>query len=163
MKPTFSTLNRRRFIRSSAALGLLAGLQRIVPAYAFEDTGLQPKAGGDSDANAIDLLIRIRISRGLRLQAGVLKSVSRHDALKPRQHPECCGRPDEPATSECWECWLHNWVGSGLHFLLVNSFVSFTPATSARRASGRIAATSPFPPRRTPSPRRQRCAARMRR
>ena len=58
MKPTFPTLTRRRFIRSSAALGLLAGLQRIVPAYAFENTGLQPKAAGDSDANAIDLLIR---------------------------------------------------------------------------------------------------------
>ena len=58
MKPTFPTLTRRRFIRCSAALGVLAGLQRIMPAYAFENTGLQPKAAGDSDANAIDLLIR---------------------------------------------------------------------------------------------------------
>ena len=58
MKPTFQPLARRRFIRCSAALGLLTGLQRIMPAYAFENTGLQPKAAEDSDANVIDLLIR---------------------------------------------------------------------------------------------------------
>ncbi|MEP6936354.1 MAG: copper resistance protein CopA, partial [Nitrospirota bacterium] len=58
MKSPFQQLNRRRFIRSSAAVGLLAGLQRLVPAYAAESPGLKPKAVGDSDANAIDLLIR---------------------------------------------------------------------------------------------------------
>ena len=58
MKSTFPILTRRRFIRSSAALGLLAGLQRIMPAYAFENTGLKAASVGDSDANAIDLLIR---------------------------------------------------------------------------------------------------------
>ena len=58
MKPTFQTLTRRRFIRSSAALGLLAGLQRIVPAYAFEDTGLKAAPVGESEANGLDLIIR---------------------------------------------------------------------------------------------------------
>jgi CopA family copper-resistance protein len=58
MKPTFQPLNRRRFIRVSAALGLLAGLQRIMPAYAFENTGLKASPVGDSEANEIDLLIR---------------------------------------------------------------------------------------------------------
>jgi len=58
MKSTFQPLNRRRFIRVSAALGLLAGLQRIMPAYAFENTGLKASPVGDSEANEIDLLIR---------------------------------------------------------------------------------------------------------
>src|ERR1035437_1836310 len=55
---TFQPLNRRRFIRASAALGLLAGLQRIMPAYAFENAGLKAGAVGDAEANGIDLLIR---------------------------------------------------------------------------------------------------------
>jgi CopA family copper-resistance protein len=55
---TFPPLNRRRFIRASAALGLLAGLQRIMPAYAFENAGLPASPVGDSEANGIDLLIR---------------------------------------------------------------------------------------------------------
>jgi CopA family copper-resistance protein len=58
MKSTFPPLNRRRFIRVSAALGLLAGLQRVMPAYAFENAGLRAGAVGDSEANEIDLLIR---------------------------------------------------------------------------------------------------------
>ena len=58
MKSTFPPLTRRRFIRASAALGLLAGLQRIMPAYAFENAGLKAGAVGDADANGIDLLIR---------------------------------------------------------------------------------------------------------
>jgi uncharacterized protein involved in copper resistance len=41
MKSTFQRLNRRRFIRVSAALGVLTGVQHIMPAYAFENTGLQ--------------------------------------------------------------------------------------------------------------------------
>ena len=55
---TFPPLNRRRFIRASAALSLLAGLQRIMPAYAVQNEG--PKAGpiGDAEPNGIDLLIR---------------------------------------------------------------------------------------------------------
>ena len=55
MKSTFSILTRRRFIQSSAALGLLAGLHHIVPAYAAESPGLKPR---DAEANGIDLLIR---------------------------------------------------------------------------------------------------------
>ncbi len=58
MKSTFQPLNRRRFIHVSTALGLLAGLQRIMPAYAFENTGLKASPVGDSEANEIDLLIR---------------------------------------------------------------------------------------------------------
>jgi CopA family copper-resistance protein len=58
MKSTFQSLNRRRFIHASTALGLLAGLQRIMPAYAFENTGLKASPVGDSGANEIDLLIR---------------------------------------------------------------------------------------------------------
>ena len=62
--------------------------------------------------------IRIRISDWSRFQTGVFKSVSRHDALQSRQQAECGGRPDEPATSECWECWLHNLrylASAGVH------------------------------------------------
>jgi FtsP/CotA-like multicopper oxidase with cupredoxin domain len=58
MKSTCQPLNRRRFIRVSAALGLLAGLQRIMPAYAGENTGLKASPVGDSEASEIDLLIR---------------------------------------------------------------------------------------------------------
>ena len=41
VKSTFQPLNQRRFIRVSAALSLLAGLQRSRPAYAFPNTGLK--------------------------------------------------------------------------------------------------------------------------
>ncbi len=58
MKSTFQPLTRRGFIRASAALGLLTGLQRIMPAYAFETTGLKASPVGDAEANGIDLLIR---------------------------------------------------------------------------------------------------------
>jgi len=58
MKSTCQPLNRRCFIRVSTALGLLAGLQRIMPAYAFENAGLPARPVGDSEANGIDLLIR---------------------------------------------------------------------------------------------------------
>jgi CopA family copper-resistance protein len=58
MKSTFQLLTRRGFIRASAALGLLTGLQRIMPAYAFETTGLKTSPVGDTEANGIDLLIR---------------------------------------------------------------------------------------------------------
>ena len=58
MTPTAQLLNRRRFIGVSAALGLLTGLQRLVPAYASEaiDTNFSP--GGDAAATQVDLLIR---------------------------------------------------------------------------------------------------------
>jgi CopA family copper-resistance protein len=55
---TFQPLNRRGFIRGSATLGLLAGLKRIMPAYAFDSTGLKASAVGDVEASEIDLLIR---------------------------------------------------------------------------------------------------------
>lgn len=58
MKSTFQPLNRRGFIRGSSALGLLAGLHRILPAYAVETTGLKASAVGDSEANGVDLLVR---------------------------------------------------------------------------------------------------------
>lgn len=58
MKSTFPPLTRRCFIRTSAALGLLAGLQRIMPAYAFESTSQKANPVGDSGANEIDLMIR---------------------------------------------------------------------------------------------------------
>jgi CopA family copper-resistance protein len=58
VKTTFELFNRRGFIRGSAALGLLAGLQRITPAYAVETSGLKASSSGDSDTNQIDLLVR---------------------------------------------------------------------------------------------------------
>lgn len=58
MKPTLQPLNRRGFIRRSAALGLLAGLHRIMPAYAFETTGLKARSVGDAEANGMELLVR---------------------------------------------------------------------------------------------------------
>ena len=61
MKPTFPSLSRRRFIRGSAALGLLAGLHRMMPAYAAAPAGLKASSVGDAEANGIDLLIREEI------------------------------------------------------------------------------------------------------
>jgi len=58
VESTFLPLTRRGFVRGSAALGLLAGLHRILPAYAFETTGLKASAVGDAEANGMDLLIR---------------------------------------------------------------------------------------------------------
>ena len=58
VKSTFELQGRRRFIRSSAALGLLAGLYRMMPAYAVETTGLKARSVGASEANGIDLLVR---------------------------------------------------------------------------------------------------------
>ena len=55
---TFQPLNRRRFIRASAALGLLAGLPRFMPAYALENAGQQASPVGGAKANEIDLVIR---------------------------------------------------------------------------------------------------------
>ena len=55
---TFPPLNRRRFIRASAALGLLAGLPRFMPAYALENAGQQASPVGGAKANEIDLVIR---------------------------------------------------------------------------------------------------------
>lgn len=61
MKSTFQPLDRRGFIRSSAAVGLLAGLYRYMPAYAAEATGLKASSVGNAEANGIDLLIREEI------------------------------------------------------------------------------------------------------
>lgn len=58
MTSTFQPLTRRGFVRGSAALGLLAGLHRILPAYAFEPTGQKARPAGEAEANGIDLLIR---------------------------------------------------------------------------------------------------------
>ncbi len=55
---TFELLNRRGFIRGSAALGLLAGLQRFLPAYAVQPSGLQTRSVGDSEVSGIDLVVR---------------------------------------------------------------------------------------------------------
>ena len=61
MKPTFQSLSRRRFIRGSAALGLLTGLHRSMPAYAAARAGLKASSVGDAEANGIDLPIREEI------------------------------------------------------------------------------------------------------
>lgn len=58
MRSPFPPLTRRGFIRGSAALGLLAGLDRIMPAYAFDTTGSKASSVGDATTNGIDLLIR---------------------------------------------------------------------------------------------------------
>lgn len=58
MKSTFQPLDRRRFIGVTAGLGLLAGLQHLLPAYAFESTGLKSSPPGDSGASEKDLLIQ---------------------------------------------------------------------------------------------------------
>ncbi len=58
MKSTFQLLTRRDFIRGSAALGLLAGMHRIMPAYAFEAAGLKASPVAGPEVDAIDLLVR---------------------------------------------------------------------------------------------------------
>lgn len=58
MKSTFQPLKTRRLIRVAGALGLLAGLQRIMPAYAFENIVLKAGPVGDAAVDEIDLLIR---------------------------------------------------------------------------------------------------------
>ncbi len=55
---TFEPISRRRFIHASAALGLLAGLPRFMPAYALENVGQQASPMGGAKANEIDLVIR---------------------------------------------------------------------------------------------------------
>lgn len=68
MKSFFPPVNRRRFIRASAAFGLLAGLQCIVPAYALENAGLKAGAVGDPEANGIDLRAEnVAVVFGMRL------------------------------------------------------------------------------------------------
>lgn len=58
MRSTFQPFSRRGFSRGSAALGLLAGLYRIMPSYASETAGLKARSDGNSEANGIDLLVR---------------------------------------------------------------------------------------------------------
>lgn len=58
MGSTFHPFNRRRLIRVAGGLGLLAGLERIMPADAFEHTGLQASPVGNSEADEIVFLIR---------------------------------------------------------------------------------------------------------
>ena len=58
MNPSFQPLNRRRFMRVSASLGLLAGLRGLMPAYAVEPTGLKATNANDADASKLDLVIR---------------------------------------------------------------------------------------------------------
>ena len=58
MKSVFQSLNRRRFISGSAALGLLASLHRGMPAYAVAPVDLKTRPAGDPEANGIDLLVR---------------------------------------------------------------------------------------------------------
>lgn len=58
MNSPYQSLNRRRFMRMSASLGLLAGLRGLMPAYAVEPTGLKATNANDADASKIDLVIR---------------------------------------------------------------------------------------------------------
>lgn len=58
VKSAFQPLDRRGFIRSSAAVGLLAGLYRYIPVYAVEATGLKANSVRHAEATGIDLLIR---------------------------------------------------------------------------------------------------------
>lgn len=49
---------RRRFLRSTVAVGLVAGLERLLPAYAFEAAGQHPGNGDHATSKAIDLTVR---------------------------------------------------------------------------------------------------------
>lgn len=53
-----NTLTRRRFLHYTGALGVLAGLQSIVPAYAWQGTAAAASGATRQGANVIDLLIR---------------------------------------------------------------------------------------------------------
>jgi CopA family copper-resistance protein len=49
---------RRRFLRSTVAISLLAGLDRLLPAYALQPAGQHPVHNDHSTAKAIDLTVR---------------------------------------------------------------------------------------------------------
>ena len=51
------TLTRRRFLHDAGALGVLAGLQRIVPAYAWQGTAAAASGATRQGAHVIDLRI----------------------------------------------------------------------------------------------------------
>ena len=53
------TLTRRRFLHYTGALGVLAGLQSIVPAYAWPGTAAAASAATRQGAHVIDLLIGV--------------------------------------------------------------------------------------------------------
>lgn len=56
-------LTRRRFLRCSAAMGLMAGLENIVPAYAWQKAGLLASEDMRRTSDAIDLFIRKKTAR----------------------------------------------------------------------------------------------------
>lgn len=56
--PITRNTTRRRFLRSTVAIGLLTGLDRLLPAYALQPTGQHPGHGDHSTAKAIDLIVR---------------------------------------------------------------------------------------------------------
>ena len=49
---------RRRFLRSTVAIGLLTGLDRLLPAYALQPAGQHPVHNDHSTTKAIDLTVR---------------------------------------------------------------------------------------------------------
>jgi CopA family copper-resistance protein len=51
-------LTRRRFLQGATTLALLAGLERLVPAYAWPSSTSDPSASALTDPNVIDLSIR---------------------------------------------------------------------------------------------------------
>ena len=51
-------LTRRRFLQDATTLALLAGLERLVPAYAWPSSTSDPSASALTDPNVIDLSIR---------------------------------------------------------------------------------------------------------
>ena len=51
-------LTRRRFLHGATALGLLAGLERVVPSYAWQNTEDRAPERVRTDLETIELLIR---------------------------------------------------------------------------------------------------------
>lgn len=58
MKLRTQSLNRRDFLRRSTALGVLAGMQRVLPAYALQPSQPHAAHGAHESSDAVDLTIR---------------------------------------------------------------------------------------------------------
>jgi FtsP/CotA-like multicopper oxidase with cupredoxin domain len=55
---TRNSFTRRRFLQDTLALGVLAGMERLMPAYAWQSTGGETSGGARTGPGVFELLIR---------------------------------------------------------------------------------------------------------
>src|SRR6266540_5838995 len=82
-----NSLTRRRFLQGATAFGLLAGLERVVPAYAWQGAGGGPFKSARTGPDVFELLIRketIRIA-GRDATATTINSIVPGPLLRLRE------------------------------------------------------------------------------